>query len=373
MRTIGFIIFYFCVADLEVIGVSRSGRVRKKSSKLMDFQSPDEVETAKAVKKTLIPKTPTMKTGGGIPSSSTAIHPDDSVVSLPPAISTSTFINMVTPASVNVKVEPELILHDAEESAMVSLLNISNTSAEMEQDTQLISFEEDEDDDDFLTIDTTVRKSAYMTEKSPKKKLRKDKGKTRFTAYIMWSKDVRQEMLKTNPDMDFSTMSRRLGEMWANVPSNEKYNWRRRAKRMATKLDRTAKKPVTSASGKLAPAKDVAPLPASKKEKSKFLNRNATPARARKNAAKSKTATPSKKKQEGKSATPSTPAKNISNGSKAKHSTSKHSPAPAITPGAYKVTGTGPTDVAAHLKLLGDSLFIIGQRLKEHEVLAISI
>lgn len=30
--------------SLEVTGVSRSGRVRKKSSKLMDFESPDEVE-----------------------------------------------------------------------------------------------------------------------------------------------------------------------------------------------------------------------------------------------------------------------------------------------------------------------------------------
>lgn len=32
-------------ADLEVTGVSRSGRVRKKSSKLMDFESPDDIET----------------------------------------------------------------------------------------------------------------------------------------------------------------------------------------------------------------------------------------------------------------------------------------------------------------------------------------
>lgn len=31
--------------DLEVTGVSRSGRVRKKSSKLMDFESPDDIET----------------------------------------------------------------------------------------------------------------------------------------------------------------------------------------------------------------------------------------------------------------------------------------------------------------------------------------
>lgn len=31
--------------NLEVTGVSRSGRVRKKSSKLVDFESTDEVES----------------------------------------------------------------------------------------------------------------------------------------------------------------------------------------------------------------------------------------------------------------------------------------------------------------------------------------
>lgn len=35
--------------------------------------------------------------------------------------------------------------------------------------------------------------------------------------------------------------------------------------------------------------------------------------------------------------------------------------------GVYKVSGRQPIDVAAHLKLLGESLTIIGERLKEHE------
>jgi high mobility group protein 2-like 1 len=35
---------YYSTAELEVTGVSRSGRVRKKSSKLTDFESLDEVE-----------------------------------------------------------------------------------------------------------------------------------------------------------------------------------------------------------------------------------------------------------------------------------------------------------------------------------------
>lgn len=34
----------------------------------------------------------------------------------------------------------------------------------------------------------------------------------------------------------------------------------------------------------------------------------------------------------------------------------------------YRINGIKPIDVAAHLKLLGESLSIIGERLKEHEV-----
>lgn len=42
--------------------------------------------------------------------------------------------------------------------------------------------------------------------------------------------------------------------------------------------------------------------------------------------------------------------------------------AAASAGGVYRVTGCGAVDVAAHLRLLGESLAIIGERLKEHEV-----
>jgi len=35
---------------------------------------------------------------------------------------------------------------------------------------------------------------------------------------------------------------------------------------------------------------------------------------------------------------------------------------------AWQVAGTGPLDAAAHLKLLGESLSVIGARLQEHKV-----
>ena len=70
----------------------------------------------------------------------------------------------------------------------------------------------------------------------PKKKVaRKDKGKSRFTAYMLWAKHVRQEILRQNPEMDFATISRKLGELWSTVPSTEKYSWKRRARRLAAR------------------------------------------------------------------------------------------------------------------------------------------
>lgn len=41
---------------------------------------------------------------------------------------------------------------------------------------------------------------------------------------------------------------------------------------------------------------------------------------------------------------------------------------PKAKDGNFKGNGIKPIDVAAHLKLLGESLTIIGERLKEHEV-----
>lgn len=90
----------------------------------------------------------------------------------------------------------------------------------------------------------------YLMEKSNRKRLiikdgkiigktkaqRKDKGKPRYTAYMLWAREIRKELLKHNPEMDFSTMSKKLGELWATVKSNEKFNWRRRAKRLNSKV-----------------------------------------------------------------------------------------------------------------------------------------
>lgn len=97
-------------------------------------------------------------------------------------------------------------------------------------DHQMVIKTEDDPEIEFAT----PRRSIYMTEKSSKKKMmkdgkivmgkaqRKDKGKTRYTAYMLWAKEARHSISQSNPELDFASVSKRLGEMWANVPTNVK-------------------------------------------------------------------------------------------------------------------------------------------------------
>ncbi|XP_037033455.1 HMG box-containing protein 4-like [Bradysia coprophila] len=296
--------------EAEVVtGVSRSGRVRKKSSKLMDFQSIDELELSKVKKPT--PRSLKMSS----PSLSDQSSPIKSEF-------------MEAPLDIT----PEALKNEQ--------MDIDDDDDDLMLDS---SGSDSDEGNNPLLIDTTVRKSAYMTEKSTKKKIykdgklvlgkpqRKDKGKSRFTAYMLWAKDVRQQMLSIHPDLDFATISRKLGEMWANVPSSEKYNWRRRAKRLSSK----GKEKVIGKSLNQVPS-------------SKFINRHTTPS------------TKTKQKR--------TPVKNAPITSPDVASEVKSPKLSPTTSNVFKSKpGTQPADVAAHLQLLGESLTIIGERLKEHE------
>ncbi|KPI96427.1 HMG box-containing protein 4 [Papilio xuthus] len=197
----------------------------------------------------------------------------------------------------------------------------------------------------------TPANSLYMMEKSNKKKLiikdgkvigrakaqRKDKGKTRITAYMMWAKEARNDLLRQSPNMDFSAISKKLGEMWANVTYNERYLWKRKAKRFAMQKEQ---------SNQVATSKIIS-------NPSARPTSNAGPGRPPANRARQ----PPPPAQQN-ALTP------VSTGSP----TALLSTMPTGgTAAVYRVTGCGTIDVAAHLRLLGESLAIIGERLKEHE------
>uniref|UniRef100_A0A1Q3F767 Putative hmg-box protein hmg2l1 n=1 Tax=Culex tarsalis TaxID=7177 RepID=A0A1Q3F767_CULTA len=332
-------------AELEVTGVSRSGRVCKKSSKLMDFQSPDDITDAKQ-KKAAAQKSKHLNTSGtsssGQPSTSGLMHLTDAL-------------------------KGEFDELDDDELPSDSGGD-DNDSSDSDDDDDAMDIEDlegtqGEEDEGELLMEMAPKRSLYMSEKSAKyrkvlkdgkvvmgKSQRKDKGKRRFTAYILWAKEARKQMM-SNPDLDFGSMSKRLSEMWANVPSNQKYNWKRRARRIAKKfkegndkamespyvkrflnLDQPAASPAANPTPVTTPAAPVVPQ-----------------------------ATPRNKKAQQKAlaAAVAVDTKPVVH----------HSPeSPTKGAAAHgKLPGYQPTDVAAHLKLLGDSLTIIGERLKEHE------
>ena len=149
---------------------------------------------------------------------------------------------------------------------------------------------------------------------------RKDKGKPRFTAYMLWAKANRNRIIAENPGLDFASISKRLGEVWSSMPMSEKYSWKRKANHLCVKMAR---------------------------QQHFQAQREAAAAAAKKTVRSPPTAAHI-------SSPPSRVVDHVS-------------PAAAAASGNYKVTGTEPLDCAAHLKLLGESLSIIGARLTEHE------
>ncbi|ROT75196.1 putative HMG box-containing protein 4 [Penaeus vannamei] len=183
----------------DVTGVSRSGRVRKKSSKLADFESPDEIDT-RFKRKTDRPQKSPQK-GSDVYDESDGEMDDD--------------------------------LLEVKDDEGNDPLHVDDDSTDMPRETSNYS----------------QAQSLYLSEKQGKKNImlkdgqvvqrkkaqRKDKGKSRFTAYMLWAREIRPGIIQANPNMDFSAVNKRLGELWALVPTTQKYNWKRRAKRLAAK------------------------------------------------------------------------------------------------------------------------------------------
>ncbi|XP_068985777.1 HMG box-containing protein 4-like isoform X3 [Bombus flavifrons] len=326
--------------DLEVTGISRSGRVRKKSSKLVDFESPDDFTDNKYKRQ----KAQQLQNQQLLDRyDSQHMSPNQSIQHA----SSGRQRKNSNSNSGQQRVKQETLSDNEEQSSGSE----SDDPSGLNEDERYSMDSGSDDDVDPLMIDDreagfrkleppgqetpSQANSLYMLEKCKKKLIikdgkiigrmkaqRKDKGKTRFTAYMLWAKEIRQELLEQCPYMDFAAISKRLGELWATVPNLEKYNWRRRAKRLAAK-------PHSLPASKDEPVWKMPP-PASRK---KFINKIGN--------------------------VPVSPPSNRTGKDLVNE--------PMIGTGMYKVVGTQPIDVAAHLKLLGESLTIIGERLKEHD------
>ncbi|KAH8276636.1 hypothetical protein KR044_000619 [Drosophila immigrans] len=375
--------------EFQVAGVSRSGRVRKKSSKLLDFESPEEIE-----KRTKRPgRQPARYPGRGRPPNALRereqemaityaeddddeddddddiedIDDDDDVDGLP---------NMLASEE------------DIRQAIVGTAADLRGTlmNSDDEVDTLVQDLVEGVEAEASCTNDSRVRQSLYMREKSNKRKKlkdgkivtgkmqRKDKGRARYTGYSLWAREVRK---RDFPDLDFANAARRLSELWANVSNKEKNAWRRKAKIQATKArtrETTAVLPLTANNGNaVAAAVDAT-----------FVNR-ATTSRTKKLAAQLEKNTSSagavtmpttwaqsrQKKRNINTTTTTSGSRQI----KSLPPASSSSPGTAaLLDASADIGGKQPhqqssieaIDAAAHLKLLGESLTVIGERLKEH-------
>lgn len=228
--------------DLEVTGVSRSGRVRKKSSKLVDFESPDEIERSYNKRSPAVHRKPEAFEGSPKKPKFEEMYPKE-----------DNFDMDESGSEYNSEYEPNT---NATESSI-------DESVESDSD-----FEETEG---FKRLDPN----------SSKKKL-----------VIKDGKIVKSDKLKGKDKDNFSNFNKSLSSK-----SSSKHG---------------SKKPVAS---KTPPG----PLQPFQLGMSTYENINVSP------------------------------------------------PSPRGKESPFKVNGIKPIDVAAHLKLLGESLTIIGERLKEHE------
>ncbi|XP_073448718.1 HMG domain-containing protein 4 isoform X2 [Aquarana catesbeiana] len=157
------------------------------------------------------------------------------------------------------------------------------------------------------------------TEKKKKKEEVEKPKKKNMSAYQVFSKEYRSSIIAEHPGIDFGELSKKLAEVWKQLPEKDKLVWKQKAQYLQHKQN---------------------------KAEATTVKRKSSP-------------TESSSKSKGSSSTSGlhSPHK------KSSSSTQSFSSSPA------KVPDTEPIDVAAHLQLLGESLSLIGHRLQETEVM----
>ncbi|XP_053112978.1 HMG domain-containing protein 4 isoform X2 [Hemicordylus capensis] len=164
--------------------------------------------------------------------------------------------------------------------------------------------------------DGSSEKKKKKEEKEKAEKLEKEKPKKKnMSAYQVFCKEYRVNIVADHPGIDFGELSKKLAEVWKQLPEKDKLVWKQKAQYLQHKQNKaeatTVKRKATSSEG--------AP-----KLKASLTG----------------TLSPHKK----------SPSSTV-----------------VLSSSPVKVPETDPIDVAAHLQLLGESLSLIGHRLQETE------
>nr|XP_032630792.1 HMG domain-containing protein 4 [Chelonoidis abingdonii] len=162
------------------------------------------------------------------------------------------------------------------------------------------------------------KKKKEEKEKEKAEKAEKDKEKPKkknMSAYQVFCKEYRVTIVAEHPGIDFGELSKKLAEVWKQLPEKDKLVW---------------------------------------KQKAQYLQH-------KQNKAEATTVKRKASSSEGAPKVKASPAGMLSPHKKSPSSTVVLSSSPAKAP------DTDPIDVAAHLQLLGESLSLIGHRLQETE------
>ncbi|NWU89957.1 HMGX4 protein, partial [Upupa epops] len=158
------------------------------------------------------------------------------------------------------------------------------------------------------------RRKKEDKEKDKAEKWERPKKKN-MSAYQVFCKEYRTTIVSEHPGIDFGELSKKLAEVWKQLPEKDKLIWKQKAQYLQHKQNKaeatTVKRKASSSDG--APKIKASPTGV---------------------------ISPHKKSPTSTVVVPSSPA---------------------------KVPETEPIDVAAHLQLLGESLSLIGHRLQETE------
>ena len=187
-------------------GVSRSGRVRKKSSKLSDYQSTEAGEHRAAKR----------------PAKSSPLH------------------TTLTPNKTSQLGEqpPDLLLEDEEAAGVFVEAGVEmDLNFEQSLDIEVNVREEevgeddpDSDSDPELIQDAPRTEIIKKPDNLPVAAKRPRRDKSEVTAFSLWAQETRASVLASEPSLDSVQVTSRLREMWTSVPSQEKFSWKRRAR-----------------------------------------------------------------------------------------------------------------------------------------------
>lgn len=240
--------------------VTRSGRVRKKSTKLMEMEEVETTEKQGDKKSSTLKRTPKVKavklkmTIGGAPICEVVEECE---------------IPIAEYADLCVEEEPQLEVVTEEPLPLPPItmkLSASKGTSQLGAAT-IKTFEVVSDkrpssrsDCESETPKQTNRKRKITspetdgsvvispdiaTKPTPNKKSRKSVGGAKMkkpgmtTGYTLWTKENRPKIQQEHPEMDFASVSRRLGEIWQGLSNNEKLHWKVKAQKLAGKMSST--------------------------------------------------------------------------------------------------------------------------------------